>query len=224
MQHALATLLVMVGSAAGVSQSTVRGEVIVQHSSKKAHGSGDVVVWLAPEKAGFVPPGPKVRLLQKDKRFTPHLLAVTVGTQIEFPNADPFFHNVFSIYHGKPFDLGLYESGKSRTVRFDRPGVSYVFCNIHPDMSAVVVALETPYFAVTDNDGGYQISNVPPARYKLQVFYEGASEQELASVTREVFVQNSSQLPAITFHASDIVQAHLNKYGEPYGAEKQNAY
>ena len=105
-----------------------------------------MVVWLTPLKPDGRPaatghPGP-FRLVQKDKMFTPHLLVVPTGTSVEFPNEDPFFHNVFSLFNGQRFDLGLYESGTSRAVRFDREGVSYIFCNIHPEMGAVVLALE----------------------------------------------------------------------------------
>ena len=88
--------------------------------------------------------------MQKDKTFTPHLLVIPTGSTVDFPNLDPFFHNVFSEFNGKRFDLGLYESGSSRTVHFDHDGVSYIFCNIHPEMSAVIVTLSTPYFGVSD--------------------------------------------------------------------------
>ena len=93
------------------------------------------------------------RLLQKDKTFTPHLLVIPTGSSVDFPNLDPFYHNVFSLFNGKRFDLGLYESGSSRTVHFDHDGVSYIFCNIHPEMSAVIVTLSTPYFGVSAANG-----------------------------------------------------------------------
>ena len=79
--------------------------------------------------------------------FTPHLLVVPVGATVAFPNADPFFHNVFSLFDGKRFDLGLYEAGSSRNVHFERKGISYIFCNIHPQMAAIVIALTTPLWA-----------------------------------------------------------------------------
>ena len=91
----------------------------------------------------------KVSISQKDEQFVPHVVAVTTGSSVAFPNNDPFFHNVFSLFDGRRFDLGLYEAGSSRNVVFPKAGVSYVFCNIHPDMSAVVVVVDTPYWAVT---------------------------------------------------------------------------
>src|SRR5215469_15840786 len=129
--------------AAGVSgaqESTVSGKVALEGDTT-ASASPATVVWLAP--MGAV-------LAQKNKMFEPHLLVVTRGSTVEFPNRDPWFHNVFSLFNGKRFDLGLYEAGTSRTVHFDREGVSFIFCNMHPEMSAVVVVLDSPYFTVTN--------------------------------------------------------------------------
>src|SRR6185295_5385878 len=90
-----------------------------------------------------------VRMVQKNKKFEPRLLAIPIGSSVDFPNQDPFFHNVFSLYNGKRFDLGLYEAGGSKTVRFDKAGVSFIFCNIHPEMTATVFVVSTPYYAVS---------------------------------------------------------------------------
>jgi len=164
------------------------------------------------------------RLVQKDKRFAPYVIAVWVGTEIEFPNQDLFFHDVFSIYRGKPFDLGLYESGAARKIRFSQPGVSYIFCNIHPQMSAVVIAVQTPYFAVTDPEGNFQISHVPPGRYRLEFWYESASEAELSSLARDVDFGFSTPSLAVTLNSSDQPSPHLNKYGQEYGREGSTRY
>jgi plastocyanin len=207
-------------------EATVRGSVNIVRQAKSQSGNADVVISLTP--AGgmeTVQPGESARLVQKDKRFSPHLVAVTVGTAIEFPNRDPFFHDVFSIYHGKPFDLGLYESGAVRSVRFTRPGVSYIFCNIHPDMSAVVLAMTTPYFATSSRDGSFQIAHVPPGKYKLAVWYEFAAQPELAALSRDVEVSDGNNaLPAITIHASSNAPEHFNKYGEAYTPDKKSNY
>ena len=103
-------------------------------------------------------------MIQKNKQFDPHMLVVPVGSMVQFPNHDPFFHNVFSLYNGKRFDLGLYETGSERGVRFDREGVSYIFCNIHPEMGAVILALSTPYYDMSA-DGAIVIPRVPPGKY-----------------------------------------------------------
>jgi plastocyanin len=222
----LAALLILLNTFVAAQDATVRGVVNVLHHSKSSSGNSEVVVWLTSTRAkNPAPPGLAPRLLQKNKQFTPHVIAVTVGTAVEFPNQDPFFHDVFSIYHGKPFDLGLYESGAVRKVRFSEPGVSYIFCNIHPEMSAVVIALSTPHFAITGHDGSFQISHVPPGHYKLEVWYELAAESELTSASREVEITaNDNTLGTITLHSSDAVANHLNKYGEPYPHNKPSQY
>ena len=204
----------------------MRGTVNVVHHSRNESGSGNVVVSLTvtgtKEAAS---PGPTARLVQKDKGFAPHVLPVTVGTMIEFPNQDPFFHDVFSIYHGKPFDLGLYEGGAVRKVRFTQPGVSYIFCNIHPQMSAVVIALSTPYFAMTAKDGSFRISRVPPGSYRLEVWDEFASQSELGSLTRQVDIKvGENSLDPMTVHATDSAPEHLNKYGETYPVDRTSPY
>ena len=204
---------------------TFRGKVIVVHRSSRKSGSGEVVVWLTAGRLAEAPTSSApARLVQKDKRFTPHVIAVRVGTEIEFPNQDPFFHDVFSIYRGKPFDLGLYESGTARKVRFAQPGVSYIFCNIHPEMSAAVVALPTPYFAVTSWDGNFQIAHVPPGRYKIEFWYESASDAELGSLSRDLDVGTDTSSLAVTLHSSDLPAQHLDKYGQEYSQDKPPSY
>ena len=103
-------------------------------------------------------------MVQKDKTFTPHILAVPVGATVDFPNFDPIFHNAFSNYDGQVFDVGLYPPGTSRSVRFSRPGVVRVFCNIHASMSAVIAVLATPYFDTSKRDGKFEIRDVPARR------------------------------------------------------------
>src|SRR3989440_7930732 len=97
-----------------------------------------------------------------------------MGSAVDFPNKDPFFHNVFSLFEGKRFDLGLYEAGSTRSVVFNRTGVSYIFCNIHPEMSAVAVALKTPYYGISDRRGVITIPNVPAGNYDLERTHERA--------------------------------------------------
>ncbi len=142
------------------------------------------VVWLTPIGVAVEPPRQEPshipQLVQKNKSFQPALLVIPVGGKVEFPNHDPFFHNVFSLFEGKRFDLGLYESGTTRFVQFDKPGVSFIFCNIHAQMSAVVIALATPYFAISDARGEVTLSNVPPGRYRLQIFHSSVAPDAVA--------------------------------------------
>src|SRR3954462_4590468 len=157
---------------AQVQNVTVSGrvKVIDNRRSSDSLRADNVVVWLTPAAGEPIPKlvqkQPLV-LTQQHKRFEPHLLVVPVGAVVQFPNRDPFFHNVFSLFEGKRFDLGLYEAGSSREVRFDKPGISYIFCNIHAQMSAVVIALDTSYYTVSNPQGEVEIPEVPPGRYIL---------------------------------------------------------
>ncbi len=165
------------------------------------------------------------RLLQKDKKFTPHLLVIPVGSLVDFPNEDPFFHNVFSFFNGKRFDLGLYESGSNRSVRFDHEGVDYIFCNIHSEMSAVVIALSTPYFAVSNREGVVTFHNVPPGQYELKVWAEGAQQADLNALTRRVQVDAAqSNLGVLRVQTTGQLGPHKNKFGEDYGPADVHPY
>jgi plastocyanin len=111
---------------------------------------------------------------QRNETFVPHVLAITTGTIVDFPNSDKFYHNVFSLSKSKPFDLGRYATGNSRPVRFDRPGIVRVFCDIHSHMSAFILVFSHPFFALTDAEGRYSIDNVPPGTYGVIAWNEGA--------------------------------------------------
>ena len=163
-------------------------------------------------------------LTQKNKTFEPHLLVVTRGSTVDFPNHDPWFHNVFSLFNGKRFDLGLYEAGTSRTVHFDREGVSFIFCNIHPEMSAVVVVLNSPYFATTNKQGDFTIPDVPAGRYMLHVWNESAQPATLQALSHEVQVSDSSHsLGTIRVEVTRAASIpHKNKYGQDYEPPSPN--
>ncbi len=188
----------------------------------KADASG-VVVWLEAPGLSARSGRPRQRINQRGKRFVPHIIVVDRGTEVDFPNSDPFFHNVFSLFDGKRFDLGLYASGESRPVSFNRVGISYIFCNIHPMMSAVVVALDTPYYTLSDANGTFAINDVPVGRYQLRVWHERATPQELASLTRTIQISTSGaiDLGAIRINeAGYIPQPHTNKHGQHYDNQR----
>jgi len=210
----------------------VRIEDMATAAKHKAEpSSADVVVWLVPlqpdasHPANTGHPGP-YRLVQKNKQFAPHLLVVPTGSNIEFPNEDPFFHNVFSLFNGKRFDLGLYESGTSRSVRFDREGVSYIFCNIHPEMGAVVLALSTPYYAVSTPAGAVTIRNVPPGSYRLHIWSESGQSANPAENERSVQVASTPvHLGQIVLESTaNPMDHHKNKFGEDYRPTHETPY
>jgi plastocyanin len=193
-------------------------------------GSAGVVVWLTPVAPANVEPvsAPKpghYRLVQKDKQFTPHMMVIPTGSTVDFPNLDPFFHNVFSLFNGKRFDLGLYESGTSRTVHFDHDGVSYIFCNIHPEMSAVIVTLSTPYYDVSRADGSVTLRHLPLATYEMQVWAEASSPRDLDALRRRVVVNASQKdLGTVEVTVDSHFHAHKNKFGEDYQDPNDSQY
>ncbi|SPE43802.1 conserved exported hypothetical protein [Candidatus Sulfotelmatobacter sp. SbA7] len=222
-----------------VTTTTVRGRVEVigaRDAGRTRHGAiPGTVVWLTPiagaaGEATAAPPSPaaspaaNLRLVQKNKSFQPHILVVQAGSMVEFPNRDPFFHNVFSLFEGKRFDLGLYEAGTTRMVRFDRPGISYIFCNIHPEMSAVVITIATPLYASSNPEGQISLANVPYGRYVLRVWSEGMGPENEQPLTREITITaDASSLGVIRVpEVNGQRMAHKNKYGREYDEPTPN--
>jgi plastocyanin len=130
------------------------------------------VVWLEASGAPAVSV-PKVVLDQRNLAFAPRVLVVRVGTTVEFPNNDKVFHNVFSFRDGKKFDLGMYPKGSMKLITFDKPGLARLFCNIHPNMAAYVMAVDSPYFAVSNEDGTFTIAGVPTGTYTYHAWRAG---------------------------------------------------
>jgi plastocyanin len=209
----------------GAQDVSVTGRVVLEGAGHNSPANS-TVVWLTPIGAdpdsASVPPMDAV-LQQKNKTFEPHLLVVTKGSTVEFPNRDPWFHNVFSLFNGKRFDLGLYEAGTSRTVHFDREGISFIFCNIHPEMSAVVVVLASQYFAVPDKQGEFSIASVPPGRYTLHVWNENALPAALQALSRVVDVSVATHSAGtVRVPVTSASPAHKNKYGQDYEPPSPN--
>jgi len=131
---------------------------------------------------------------------------------------DPIFHNAFSSFSGQVFDIGLYPPKTSRSVTFKREGIVRVFCNIHPTMSAIIAVLRTPWFAVTKQDGTFEIAGVPPGEYRLRLFHERATQESLEGLERRISVTTVAlALPAVPISESGYLQTpHKNKYGKDY--------
>lgn len=127
----------------------------------------------------FLPPARPVVMDQKGLRFTPHVLPIVAGTTVEFPNNDPLFHNVFSISEAKRFNLGLYGNGTVRSIRFDKAGIVQLLCNVHQEMSAFIVVLKNPYFAVAAAGQRFRIPNVPPGRHRVRCWQEELGTKDL---------------------------------------------
>jgi plastocyanin len=227
--------MVMAMTSPGWSQTfdvTARAEITRPqgHSHMTSDSSGDVVMWLTPIQKNWAVPaprnGPEYMLVQKDKKFDPHILVVPTGSSIEFPNLDPFFHNVFSLFNGKRFDLGLYEAHSHRAVQFDREGISYIFCNIHPEMGAVVITLSTPYYGISKPDGSVILHNVPQGSYRLNVWAENVANDSLNALSRVIEISSQNmQLGTIQLKTTDdVMRQHKNKFGQNYPPTGKDPY
>jgi plastocyanin len=162
------------------------------------------------ERRGELP-----RMIQRDKAFSPGLLVVRVGQTVVFPNEDVVFHNVFSLTEGNQFDLGVYAQGKSKAVRFQKPGVVDVFCNIHPQMIASIVVVENPFHAQLGEEGRFRLE-VPPGKHKVVAYWARGVREE-----REVELA-AGQVLDLDFALRDTGQKirHLDKNGQAYGRYK----
>ncbi len=218
--------LLLLATIAGAHGATVTGQVTLadsrEPSVRKLKDYSGVVAWLEPIGRPPAPPPPRTHtLLQKGKKFIPHILPITVGSTVDIPNRDPIFHNAFSNFAGQPFDTGLYPPGSSQRVTFRREGTARVFCNIHAAMSAVIVVLGTPHFAITGPAGAFRIENVPPGDYLLKVWHERAPEETLRRLERRIAVADPETAAGVlAISESGYLEIpHRNKYGKEYPPE-----
>ena len=218
----------------GVPPVIVKVEIVNPQAGKKpvakpvatrdSVDTSNVVIWIKPLNQAAPPVAapatgrPMPQVAQSKKSFDPHVLVIEAGTPVQFPNKDPFLHNVFSLFEGKRFDLGFYEAGSSKTVHFDRPGVSFLFCNIHPEMSGAVIVVDTPYFGMSDRTGRVAIANVPDGRYELNVWYERSLPEDLKAAGRTVTISESTRTlePVRVVENPNFTLEHKNKYGQDY--------
>jgi plastocyanin len=196
----------------GSSAAELTGQVQLLQGAE--HGRSMIVVYAEPLGPHDPPKPGHYQLKQREKTFVPHILAVPVGSSVTFPNNDPIFHNVFSLSRPGPFDLGLYRAGDSKTRVFTQPAIYRVFCNIHPQMSALVLVLPTSWITEANAEGGFRLE-VPPGRYRLCAWSE---RSQPASV--DVTVESASvNAPELTLDESKFVEIrHKNKYGQDYPA------
>jgi plastocyanin len=201
-------------AAAGPRLGDVRGRLTVLDKGKdQADDVGQAVVWL--DRPGPVQPV-QTEITTSNKAFSPHVLVVPVGSTVAFPNHDPFNHNVFSLSEEQPFDLGLYGRGDTRSVRFTRAGIIRVYCNVHAQMSALVVVRDGPQYTQPAGDGSFTLGQVPVGRYLLRAWHErteGTSQP--LEVPASGLTGVTVQLDARGYR----FRPHLNKFGQPYPLE-----
>ena len=175
---------------------------------------GNVLVYLEGVPGGAVDaPAAHARITQKELAFSPDVSVVLKGTTVDFPNEDKVFHNVFSLSTPARFDLGLYKSGDSKSVQFNRAGVVDIYCNIHPQMAAKVRVLDTRYYAISAGDGSFAIPNVPPGTYPV-VAWQPWGDAARGTVTVE---PGRPASVALSMPPAQSKGAHVRKDGTPYG-------
>lgn len=217
-------LLLLLVAAGPAGAEEIRGSVQLLAKGGKGPARGAdvtqaVVYW---EPVG----GAKARaaatpfvMTTRKKQFMPRLLTVPRGSQVRFPNQDPILHNVFSVSPGNAFDLGLYRAGEGKTQRFDQPGLVRIFCNVHHDMVAYVLVLDTPYSVSPGADGSFVLSGVPPGKGKLTVWHEQAEPW-----TADLQVPAAKPVAARVEVVRPRVPPHLNKSGKSYFQSGRDRY
>ena len=219
-------LAASLSSAASVAEAqfTVAGRVtLLETPGKSRRDLASAVLWLAPvgaTTAGTDSVPRKASIAMRTREFLPHVRIIAAGGTVDFPNQDPFSHNVFSNSELGRFDLGLYRRRDTRGATFPKPGVYAVYCNIHARMSSFVVAVPTRHVATVDRTGAFAFRDVPPGVYTVHAWHERASE------TRTRITVNADQTAlAVALDARGFVPGpHLNKFGQPYATTRADRY
>ena len=182
----------------------------------KAGGAVGVIT-LEPVGKKWAKRSPKQRIVeQRNREFLPHIMAVPVGSTVAFPNYDPTFHNVFSSSDSKAFDLGLYKGGQSREVTFEKEGVVRVGCNLHANMSAFIIVVAAPHYAITDEQGNFKFGSLAPGKYTLRAW----SDKSLTPVTQEVVVKVGANQVTVGVKADAPTGPAPDKFGVARGGKK----
>jgi len=221
------TIIAVAGAfafAASLSAANVSGKVSFVTKRGQNPVVNETLVWLEPVGAKMpkLVPG-KFQMVTRGKMVIPHVLAIPVGSTVEFPNDDPLSHNLFSLSSGNAFDLGIYRKGAGKAQRFDSLGLVNVYCNVHPNMSAVIQVMDTPHYAFADPSGNYALTNVPPGRYRLVAWNEQGGQTETpidvapsGAVTGNVALMLDSRNFRLT--------QHMDKLGKPYAPPSLKDY
>lgn len=207
-----------------LAAANVTGKVAFVTKRGQNPVASETLIWLEPlgGKVARRVPG-TFQIVTRNKTLIPHVLAIPVGSTVGFPNDDPISHNLFSLSSNNAFDLGLYRKGAGKTQKFDTPGIVNVYCNVHPNMSAVIHVLLTPYFCFADANGGFSVGDVPPGKYRLVVWNEQGGQSESPVV--ELTTSGPSQAVTLTLDSRNYrATVHMNKVGKPYQPSSTREY
>jgi plastocyanin len=218
MKRFLLAAVVCALSLTELDAAVVNGKVMFLTKRGQKPVVNETLVWLDPAARAPKRPGSTFTMTTRSKAFLPHVLAVPAGSTVTFPNEDPISHNLFSLTPGNTFDLGLYRKGPGKTQKFEAPGAVNVYCNVHPNMSAVVHVMATPYYGFTDANGDYSF-DVPAGKYRVTAWNE-----QSGSATSDIEVQSNGKIVGATLLTIDGRNArdaqHKNKFGQTYRAPK----
>jgi len=192
------------------ASTTVAGKVLLVKGATPRADASNAVVWIVGPRGGS---GGPVKMTQESKRFTPRVLVVPRQATVEFPNADPIYHNVFSVSGENRFDLGLYRSGSMKSRRFEQPGLVRVYCNIHPQMVGFLMVIDSEFAAVTGRDGAFRFEGVPAGSWTVKAWHEEGGE-----VAIPLKVPAGSDAPVTLSIDTSAYRPgpHKNKYGKDY--------
>jgi plastocyanin len=203
-----------------LAAATVSGKISFMTKRGQNPVVNETLVWLEPAGKSLRKPPQTFQMMTRGKALVPHVLAIPLGSTIEFPNDDPISHNLFSLSSNNAFDLGLYRRGAGKSHKFDIPGVVNVYCNVHPNMSAVIHVMATPFYTFADPAGNYALADIPPGKYRLVAWNEqgGQSNSDV-----EVSAAGSVAGPlALTLDSRNYrITQHMDKTGKPYQAPRE---
>lgn len=217
----LAAFVALLPAVSAISaQAVVHGQVrLIERPGETTSDLANTVIHLEPVSGGGPTGAPVVaQISMQDRQFAPRVEVVPLGSRVDFPNQDPFSHNVFSSTSVGAFDLGLYGRGRKKGWTFQRPGVHAVYCNIHPRMAAYVVAVATPWYAKAGADGRFTLTNVPPGEYTMHVWHERSAPQALGLVVPADGTVDAVNVQLDARGYKPV--AHRNKFGRPYPASR----
>jgi len=200
--------------------ATVSGKISFVTKRGQRPVVNETLVWLEPAGRSVRRPPQTFQMMTRGKALVPHILAVPAGSTVEFPNDDPISHNLFSLSPNNAFDLGLYRKGAGKAFKFANAGVVNVYCNVHPNMSAVIHVMTTQYYIFTDAAGNYALTDIPPGKYRLVAWNEQGGQ---TSADIEISASGSVSGPvAVTLDSRNYrMTQHLDKNGKPYQAPKE---
>ena len=203
-----------------LAAATVSGKVSFITKRGQNPVANETLVWLEPAGRAVRKSPQTFQMMTRGKALVPHVLAIPVGSTVEFPNDDPISHNLFSLSSGNTFDLGLYRRGAGKSHKFDAAGIVNVYCNVHPSMSAVIHVMATPYYTFADAAGNYAVADVPPGKYRLVAWNEQGGQS-----TSDIEVNSAGAVSgplAVTLDSRNYrITQHMDKNGKPYQAPKE---